>query len=645
MVDWNLLHGIDESPPPRTLLRAGPLSLEYESGGLRRIRLGDREILRHVSVSVRDAIWDTIVPVIADLRVDARPDSFEVTFTAHHERDEIDYSWRGRMTGDAQGTIRFSMDGTVNRTFRRNRIGFSVLHPMECAGAPVELLKADGSRETSVFPRAIAPHQPFRALHGIAHEVVPGLTAEVRFEGETFETEDHRNWTDASFKTYCTPLDLPRPVTVKAGERIVQAVTLRLRGQAPAVVASRRSAAVTVAVADTAAGPLPRLGLGIASHAWPLSAREAARLRALGLSHLRADLLPPGPDLERRLARAGAEAQALGVELEVALFLSDAAAEELARLREALGRLRPPVATWLIFHVAELSTTEKWVRLARPVLTAYRPTALIGAGTNAYFTELNRGRPSVAAADLVSYSLNPQVHAFDDASLVENLEGQRATVESAREIVGDRLLAVSPVTLRPRGSPNGQGPAPEPVPGQLPSQVDPRQMSLFGAAWTVGSLKSLAEAGVYSVTYYETTGWRGVMETDLGSPLPHKFPSRPGRVFPLYHALADVGAFAGGAVIRTRSSDPLRADAVAVRKDGHTRVLVANLAAEPQHLGVTGVPAAVSLRVLDEESVERATREPESFRREQRREVDPRHGCLELTLLPYAVATLDYPAV
>src|SRR5260370_39136305 len=120
----------------------------------------------------------------------------------------------------------------------------------------------------------------------------------------------------------------------------------------------------------------------------------------------------------------------------------------------------------------------------------------MGARANASYGEQTGGRPPIAALDLVSYSLTPQVHAFDDASLVENLEGQRATVESAREFIGDRRLAVSPVTLRPRLSPNGEGPAPVSVPGELPSQVDPRQMSLFGAASTVGSLGNLAAAGV-----------------------------------------------------------------------------------------------------------------------------------------------------
>ena len=42
--------------------------------------------------------------------------------------------------------------------------------------------------------------------------------------------EDQRNWTDASFKTYGTPLELPFPVEVVSGTKIVQTVTLTLDG-------------------------------------------------------------------------------------------------------------------------------------------------------------------------------------------------------------------------------------------------------------------------------------------------------------------------------------------------------------------------------------------------------------------------------
>ena len=121
---------------------------------------------------------------------------------------------------------------------------------------------------------------------------------------------------------------------------------------------------------------------------------------------------------------------------------------------------------------------------------------------------------------------------------METLAAQAVTLQSARRFCADRPLAVSPVTLRPRFNPNATGPEPAAAPDELPPQVDVRQMSLLGAGWTLGSIKYLADGGAASATYYETTGWRGVMETEQGSPLPRRFRSEPGMVFPLYHVLA-----------------------------------------------------------------------------------------------------------
>ncbi len=72
-------------------------------------------------------------------------------------------------------------------------------------------------------PQLVNPIQPFLHIRALTHEVLPGLKATVRMEGDTWEMEDHRNWTDASFKTYVRPLALPWPYTLKAGET-VQAV-------------------------------------------------------------------------------------------------------------------------------------------------------------------------------------------------------------------------------------------------------------------------------------------------------------------------------------------------------------------------------------------------------------------------------------
>src|SRR5262249_17967043 len=162
-------------------------------------------------------------------------------------------------------------------------------------------------------------------------------------------------------------------------------------------------------------------------------------------------------------------------------------------------------------------------------------------------------------------------------TLVENLAGQAHNVESARHFTS-RPVVVSPITLRIR---NNAAAAAE-LPGamhELPSDVDPRQLSLFGAGWTLGSIARLAGTGfVHSLTYYETSGWRGVMETEAGSPFPAGFPSEPGAVFPLYHVFADIAEFGARQLYSTHSSHPLLADGLTlVDAAGRRRVLVANL--------------------------------------------------------------------
>ena len=641
-----LYYGRQDPLPEPIQLRAGPLSMIFEpdEAFLRHIRMGDREILRGIYVAVRDRNWGTIVPKISNLKIESTRDAFRLTFDAECKERDIDYLWRGTIAGDPKGAVSFAMNGLARSTFLRNRIGFCVLHPlMECVGQPCSVEKADGKLERGVFPYYTSPNQPFMDMRAISHEVVPELLAEVRFEGEVFEMEDQRNWTDASFKTYCTPLRIPFPVEIKKGTTVAQSVTVTLKGQIPVETSRVRTgySEVTFTVSETPLVPLPHIGAGLASDGQPLTTNERARLKALNLNHLRVDLPLSKPSYKETLNQAGLEANALGMSLEAALYLTDNAEEELGQFVQELDRVRPRVSTWLIFHIVEASTGERWVQLARRYLSRYDAEAKIGAGANAYFAELNRGRPPAGALDLVSYSMNPQVHAYDNLTLVENLEGQAWTVKSARQFIGKLPLVVSPITLRIR--PGVYPIQPEVGPDGLPPSVDLRQMSLFGAGWTLGSLKYISESGVQSVTYYEATGWRGVMETEKGSPSPERFPSIPGAVFPLYHVLADVAEFAGGSVVPSISNAPLKVVGIALQKADKTRVILANLSPEPQYVRMLHPELTKYVRVkhLNEINVEQAMRSPESFRKDQGLLLQTSGNQIELCLLPYALVRID----
>ena len=637
-------YGKDTPLPEHKELRAGPLSLMFEDGDLRHVRFGNQEIIRRVYVAIRDHNWDTILPKLSNLQMDIADEKFKITYDVENKQDNIHFFWRGTIIGEEDGTVTFSMDGEVISTFERNRIGFCLLHPMSCSNIPCRVEKIDGTIEKGVFPEFISPHQPFMDMQAISHQVETDLWAEVRFSGDIFEMEDQRNWTDASYKTYCTPLAVPYPVEVKAGTKVSQSIRLILKSESNktkpvekiAYLTNERDSHTIFTFDTEASHSMPRIGLGIASHSQPLSEKELERLKAINLSHLRVDI-DFNLDYQQTLQRAINEANLLNISLEVALHLDNSAEEQIKSWKRAVEQFEPPVTTYLIFHQDESSTSSKWIEIAHRYLSGTK----IGAGTNSYFTELNRNRPSAERLDLICYSINPQVHAFDNSSLTETLEAQAITVESAQQFSAGLLLAVTPITFLPRFNPNAAAPESDPKAGELPAQVDVRQMSLYGAGWTLGSLKYLSQSGVYSATYYETSGWRGVMETEDGSQLPEQFQSIPGAVFPLYHVLADVGDFAGGEIMLSTSSNPLALEGIAIKKGGRRRIILANLSLSPLEIKVKDLAENVLVRHLNETNIQSAKRNPEGFRAELGQRLSTFNGDLTLNLDSYAIARID----
>jgi hypothetical protein len=626
-------------------LHAGSLRMQFENGDLRYICWGEHEILRRIYAAVRDRNWNTIPAELSNLKLEIGENSFRVSYDALHLEREMDFVWRGEITGDAAGTIRFTFDGEARSTFLRNRIGFCVLHPAELAGAPCRVRYANGSEYATTFPDLVAAEQPVKAIHdlgSIAHEVAPGLWAEVAFSGDLFEMEDQRNWIDASFKTYCTPLRLPFPREITAGTRISQAIELRLRETAarpPRTVTGATSTPQSVLLTRTEQRfALPPIGFGLSEH--PLSAREIERLAALKPAHLRVNLRLAESTAGETLARAQHEAARLQAPLEIALFCGENAEAEWQSLTALLDQHAPRVARWLVFDVKAKASSARSLQLARQTLQRFG--APIGGGANADFYQLNQGRPPAAWMDFVAFSMNPQTHAFDDTSLVETLTVIPQPIRSARQYFNHLPVVISPVTLKPRFNAVATETDRVPARDQLPPQVDVRQMTLFGAAWTLGAIKRLAEGGAASVTCFETTGWRGVLETEAGSPLPEQFPSLPGAAFPLYHVLADVAEFAGGAMIGVQSGAPRTVEAMLLEDGERQALLLANLTPEPQSAGVADISKVARqvarLRRLNEQNAEAAMCEPETFRRHYAPE-KPSSNRIELS--PYEIVRLE----
>jgi hypothetical protein len=579
-----------EAPEIAVPLRAGPLRLVFDRGALRWIRLGEREVLRGIYFALRAESWATIPYEIENLEIEAEPTSFRIRFLARHERGPVRFDWRAEITGHPDARITFAVRGTAGSSFLRNRIGLCVLHPADvCAGRPCIVETVDGDRAESVFPALIAPHQPFRNVRAILHEVSPGVEVEVRMDGEAFETEDQGNWGDASYKTYGTPLHLPHPVPVRKGASVDQSVSLSLFGisaepveqaaaTVPGALPRKRNSAEPVVVELGAGGesPLPAIGLAGAELVL-LTQAEAERLRPLRLAHVRADLHLEAAAWRSALERAAANARLLEVPLEIALFLPD---DSQAVLRELAGKasaLGPRVASWLVFRADDRTTAAGLAATARDVLAGIDRGAVFGGGSDAYFVELNRRRPLPRLLDRLVFTLNPQVHAGDDATLVENLGGLRRMAETLRSFADGTPLGISPVTLRPRVDPS---PAAWRKRGERPFTDDPRQDTSFAAAWTLGFLAAAAEAGFASLTFFELTGPRGILDS--------------GRAFPVLDAFADVAALSGAAVAPARSRRPERVQALALRSNGgHARLFLANVTADAHPVRVEGLSGRV----------------------------------------------------
>lgn len=645
------LQGSEPAVPEVRRLRAGDLSVELEEGDLRYVRAGGLEVVRRIYASVRDVNWNTIGGEMRALSIEERPDAFRATFEARHRGSGIDFEWTATIDGSADGVVRYALEGRARAAFRYCRVGFCMLHPISTtAGRPYRAVTPKGP-VAGVFPTLVAP-QPFvdrvylplfPSFDGLTVDLGSGRSLTCEFEGDLFEIEDQRNWTDGSFKTYCTPASLGFPFAADAGQRFFQRITLRVTPAASGTDLAPAAGTIETGGARLdiggVLGAMPAVGFGRSSVLPSLGPREVELVRTLRPAHLRADLRLGEPGWERELELASRDAEAVGTSLELAIFATDDAPAQLARLAGQIASR--PVARYLVFHEREANdttTSASWVTLARQHLAAATPGATFVGGTNGNFAEVNRDRPEAGMYDGVCYPINPQVHASDGRSMVEAIDAQADTVRTARAFFGGGPVVVSAVTLKP---PFNQAASEEeaPVaPGELPPQVDPRQPSMFAACWTVGSLRALATSGASAVTYYETAGWRGLFETTRGSRLPDRFRSVPGAVFPVYGVFAALADARDAEVLECRSTRPLAVDGLALRVHGRVRLLVANLTAEACAALLTGLPrVAVSVRRLrdPEEAAAFAAQLPPV-------EVMPvEGGRLDLELGPFEVARVD----
>ncbi len=589
-----LVSGLETPEAPLRTLRAGTLQVDYQSGFLRYIRIGKHEVLRLVNFALRDHNWETIPFTIVDEVVEPAEKSFNIQYKALFQSPEIDYEAIVRIKGDASGCLTISFDGLCNRAFRRNRIGFTVLHPLEeCVGQELEATHTNGCVEHGHFPDLISPHQPLFDLSQLKWKVA-GCEAILSFSGDVFEMEDQRNWTDASYKTYCTPLGKPFPVDVEPGDRVEQVIRLCVSEPGIQVATNTQAGSVVALSRNGEWQALPEIGVGRSRGMGRLSLAESRRLVKLGLDHYRVEIDPSDADWRDQFSAAIAESDAMGCPIELAVFLEEPSGVSV--ILQALQEAAQQIKYLLLLPKGQKVFPSSWIDELVNLIQTVCPRVKLGAGTDAFFTELNRERISSQGLDFLSYSINPQVHAFDNLSLVETLEAQGETVRTASSFSNGSRIHVGPISLRMRWNPNATEAEAPTGPDELDSDVDLRQLSLFGAAWTLGAIASLGRSGANSISLFEAVGQRGLMQSR--EPVqPGLFPVPAGEVYPVYHVLRELSSARSACYLDVSVARKVVAFLIETPND--VRLLLANLCAEEVQVGVAKVFEAHRIRVMD----------------------------------------------
>jgi len=599
-----ILTGTHEAEPQPTRLVAGTLTADLVNGNLRSIRHDGTEVLRAIGYIVRDRDWGTYDPELRALSVRHDEAGFEVTYSGACEGpmgSRLEFA--ARIKGRTEGTLEFDVTATPKGDFETARCGFCVLHPIVgLAGAPVTVEHVDGTIVETVLPDLIEPWQPFKNMRAITHTLRLGLEAECRMEGDTFEMEDQRNWSDASYKTYVRPLELPWPYLLKSSVTFRQKVTLRLRGSATRQrVNAGSSEHIPVELGDT--GPkLPNLGVVVYPGDAAATLANIELLQELGPQRLLLHFDPTaGHGVEALRAYAAlVAAYPVPATLECVVpcrrDLDAELSEVAAQVREAGLRLAeiavspavdrqstPPGSKW-----PECPPLEDVYSAARHAF----PELRLGGGMFSYLTELNRKRVPPSHLDFITHCTCPIVHAADDLSVMQSLEALSFITRSTRAIYGEKPYRIGPSTIAMRQNPYGSATKDNPLGRRIAmADRDPRHNALFGATWSLGYAARVVPAGLEQLILSGFAGPFGVIAGDSE-------PALAGKQRPLFHVLRHLAGLAGFTSLQVKSSAEDRLAALAARgPNGRTVLMLANLTAETLTLRRADLPVGADARV------------------------------------------------
>lgn len=496
-------------------LGAGQLSVELIGAELFGVRWGRLEVAQRVYLAVRDTSWNTIPGELFAREIIQSDDAFRVTFRSAHRFESIDFEWIGVIEGRSDGTLTYEMVGEALAEFSYSKIGLNIHHGLAAYRGRSYVAQTfsgevKGQLESDIKPQSVENGYltaMFDYFDRISFDL-DGAMVSFEFEGDQFEMQDQRNWSDANYKTYGTPLRFGFPREARNGESLSQKITMKVAGPISrrqlsddAVVVYPRFVASTIPEIGQCWRADDRYPDGLPPSTYP----DFLRVEVMDSTNLETVVRPvlqtvDGTDIEIELVVATSYESVERDSARVTNYLRGEGAG-IARLvilersgdYDALRQATPP----------ELALPFKNSLRARGVETP------VLSGTDQNFSEVNRSRPSYSALDGLAFPINPQVHACDDISLMQNAAGIVDIASQARRLYSNTWLSVGPVELIGKDGPYPAGP---PHADSPPPWPDPRQGSLFGAAWAVAFLEACVRADVDALTLFDLTGDHGLVD-------------------------------------------------------------------------------------------------------------------------------------
>lgn len=597
--------GTAEPLPADRQFSAGALTLRLVDGAVRRLCWHGVEVVRGITCPIRDENWATHASVLVDESVTSTPEGFEV----RQVRLVVDGALRINLVfrGRSDGTFLAAAEMAAVREFVTNRAGFTLLHPLrDVAGTPLSVTHPDGAVTASRFPLLISPEQVAGDISGLRHSV-DGIDTEILFRGEVFEMEDQRNWSDASFKTYCRPLSLLRPYRLNAGEIQRQEIEVRVQG---AQVAT--SSPTAILELKSSAGNVPQLAITMEDGTFPdRTVHGICRLLKPAILQLR--VTPQTAQAVCESASALMAGNPAEIELEVVVPATDEPQAALARVAADCKTASLAVARVVALPESYLQSYQPggpWPAGPTPQdlvahVRATFPGAEIGGGVLSYFPELNRCRP--AECDYITHGVTAITHAADDDTVIENLEGLSHVLKSGRALAGSRDYRLGLVAIGMRTNPYGAGV----VENLRQSRVamagaDPRQRGLFAAAWAVGAVAATEGHNLSSMALSAFVGPFGAIYRREAWAQPGYQERGTAMVYPIFHVLRFMSAM-GGAIRLSMRSAGNGIVGVASQDHSQIRLIIANLGTNASSVQL---PRAAEVRTLNADNFQSAIHDP-----------------------------------